>query len=240
MIASDEQNSASSKSKDIDQLQSIVILNVHGIGSAGRSLEPGEERTWVSIDQFEMVLDAVVGRPEVRITFDDGNASDLQVGLPRLLARGLTAEFFVLAGLLGQPGRLDEAGVRELLSAGMCIGSHGWVHRDWRRLQGEQAEQEFTCAPRVLSDLAGTPISRVAIPFGSYDRHVLRHLRRSGMTRVYTSDGGRAKQSAWLQPRNSLRSNIGPEWVRDVLDGRPSPKRQARRSLARAVKRVRG
>ena len=31
------------------------------------------------------------------------------------------------------------------------------------------------------------------MPFGSYDRHVLRALRRTGVTRVYTSDGGWAR-----------------------------------------------
>ena len=43
----------------------------------------------------------------MRISFDDGNASDLEIGLPALLERGLTATFFVLAGRLGRPGSLD-------------------------------------------------------------------------------------------------------------------------------------
>ena len=76
-------------------------LTVHGIGPTDRALDPGEDQTWVSVAQFEQVLDAAVGRPDVRITFDDGNASDVEIGLPRLLERGLKAEFFVLAGLLG-------------------------------------------------------------------------------------------------------------------------------------------
>ncbi len=39
----------------------------------------------------------------------------------------------------------------------------------------------------------GEPVSSVAIPFGSYDRRVLRRLRGAGLRRVYTSDGGRAR-----------------------------------------------
>ena len=52
-----------------------------------------------------------------------GIASDVEIALPRLVERGLRAEFFVLAGLLGTPDRLDRDGVRELLTAGMSIGS---------------------------------------------------------------------------------------------------------------------
>ena len=58
-----------------------------------RPLEPDEDKTWVTVEQFEQVLDAAVGRPDVRITFDDGNASDVEIALPRLVDRGLTGEF---------------------------------------------------------------------------------------------------------------------------------------------------
>jgi peptidoglycan/xylan/chitin deacetylase (PgdA/CDA1 family) len=219
---------------------SVVNLTVHGVGPTSRELDPGEDKTWVSVEQFEQVLDAAVGRPDVRLTFDDGNASDLEIALPRLLERGLTGEFFVLAGLLGEPGRLDADGVRELLAAGMAIGSHGWAHRDWRRIDTTQAVQEMSDARRVLEDLTGRPVARVAIPFGSYDRHVLRRLKQASVARVYTSDGGRARSDSWLQARNSLHHDIGPDWGRQVVDGRPSVKSRARGLAARTVKRVRG
>jgi peptidoglycan/xylan/chitin deacetylase (PgdA/CDA1 family) len=219
---------------------SIVNLTVHGIGPTTRELEPGEDATWVGIHQFEQVLDAVVGRHDVRLTFDDGNASDVEYALPRLLERGLTAEFFVLAGLLGDSGRLNADGVRDLIRAGMTVGSHGWAHRDWRRVNAEQATEEIVDAHRVLAAITGQPVSRVAIPFGSYDRHVLRRLRQARVTRVYTSDGGRARPGSWLQPRNSLRHNLDAAWIGRVLTGSPPLTLRARRLAARTVKRIRG
>src|SRR5262245_1983293 len=72
---------------------SVVILNVHGIGPVNRPLEPGEDRFWVTADQFEEVLDAVADRPDVRFTFDDGNASDVDIALPLLVKRKVKAEF---------------------------------------------------------------------------------------------------------------------------------------------------
>jgi peptidoglycan/xylan/chitin deacetylase (PgdA/CDA1 family) len=218
----------------------VINLTVHGVGSPVRQLDPGEDRTWVTVEQLDLVLDAVVGRSDVRITFDDGNASDVEVALPRLRERGLRAEFFVLAGLLGEPGRLDRDGVRELLDAGMTIGSHGWAHRDWRRITDEEAGQELVDAHRVLGELTGHEVSRVAIPFGSYDRHVLRRLRAAKVARVFTSDGGAARPDAWLQARTSLRHDLDAAWVARVLDGNPSPVQRARGLAARTVKRWRG
>lgn len=219
---------------------SIVNLTVHGIGRPARPLDPGEHRTWVSIEQFELMLDAVAGRQDVRITFDDGNDSDLRLALPRLRARGLSAEFFVLAGLLGEPGRLGPDDVRHLADAGMRIGSHGWAHRDWRRIDDRQAVEELWQASALLTELLGQPVSSVAIPFGSYDRHVLRRLRRADVGRVYTSDGGRTRPGRWLQPRNSLPHDLDSAWLERVLDTRVPLRARARRVAARAVKRVRG
>lgn len=219
---------------------SVVNITVHGIGPTCRRLDPGEDSTWVSVEQFERVLDAAVGRQDVRITFDDGNASDVEVGLPRLVERGLTATFFVLAGEFGKPGRIDVDGVRELLAAGMSVGSHGWAHRDWRRLTEAQARQEIADANRVIGEITGEPVTDVAVPFGSYDRMVLNRLRHAGMRRVYTSDGGRAQPGQWLQARNSIRHDVDADWIDEVFNGRGSPKVIARRFAARNVKRLRG
>ncbi|MDJ0347580.1 polysaccharide deacetylase family protein [Streptomyces sp. H10-C2] len=213
---------------------------MHGIGAPSRALDPGEDGTWVTVEQFEQVLDAVRRRDAVRITFDDGNLSDVEIGLPRLLERGLRAEFFVLAGLLGEPGRVSVDDVQTLLDAGMRIGSHGWAHRDWRRVDHPQAVEEMIEAPRLLSDLIGNPVTRVAIPFGSYDRRVLTRLRGAGASQVYTSDGGPARSDSWLQARTSLRHDIDAQWTTDVLAGQPGLRRSARRTAARMVKRTRG
>jgi peptidoglycan/xylan/chitin deacetylase (PgdA/CDA1 family) len=219
---------------------STVTLTVHGIGTPVRALEPGEDDVWVSVRQFEDVLDAVAGRSDVRITFDDANASDLEIGLPHLLKRGLTAQFFIPAGLLGQPGRLAADDVRELVAAGMTLGSHGWAHCDWRELTAEQVPDEMDRATEVLAEFAGEPVTEVSAPFGSYDRHVLRRLREAGATRVYTSDTGRAHPEAWLHARTSIRSTLDRAWIDQVLDGRPSLPRRVRNLAARTVKRFRG
>ncbi len=196
-----------------------VNFAMHGIGRPARQLEPGENERWVTVEQFDRILDAVEERADVHLTFDDGNESDVEIALPRLVERGLTAEFFPLAGRLGQRGYLDRDALRDLARAGMEIGSHGWEPRDWRRLDDRHARRELTDAPKLLGDLCGRPVRRYSLPFGAYDRRVLDRLREAGATRVYASDGGETSRDGWLQPRTELRHDLDQEWLDGVLSG---------------------
>jgi peptidoglycan/xylan/chitin deacetylase (PgdA/CDA1 family) len=207
-------------------------LTFHGVGDPDRALDPGETGVWVSRREFASVLDAVAGRDDVRITFDDGNASDLEHALPALAGRGLRATFFVVAGRLGTAGFLDAAGVRALCDAGMAIGCHGMRHRPWRTLDDDALREELLDARHRLEEIVQRPVAEAACPFGAYDRRVLRGLRRYGYARVYTSDRGSARAGAWLQPRTS----IGPSADAAHLDAVAGTDRSAHRALTRRAK----
>ena len=211
-----------------------INLTFHGIGEPGRALEPGERDVWVSRTRFGALLDALAGRGDVRITFDDGNASDVVHALPALRRRGLSATFFVVAGRLGTPGFLDAAGVRALADAGMTIGCHGMRHRPWRELDDAALREELLDGRRMLEAIVAHPVDQAGCPFGSYDRRVLRHLRRYGYDRVYTSDRGTAGADAWLQARNSL----GPGDDAGTLDRIASSDARAHDALRRRAKLV--
>jgi peptidoglycan/xylan/chitin deacetylase (PgdA/CDA1 family) len=216
-----------------------INLTFHGVGAPKRPLEPGEELLWLDSDQFESALDSVVGRTDVQITFDDGNASDVEEALPQLRQRGLTATFFVVAGRLGEPGFLDEGGVRELAAAGMGIGCHGMRHRAWRRLDGRRLWEEIVEARRVLERVVARPVTEAACPFGSYDRRVLRFLRRQGYRRAFTSDTGTARSGDWLQARNSVRPGHADGVIEHVLAAERSTPSVLRRRAKLAAKRWR-
>lgn len=217
----------------------IINICFHGIGEPGRALEPGEDEYWVDPDQFRRILDEVATWPATRLSFDDGNASDLAYALPELAQRSLTADFFVLAGRLGAPGSLSEGGVRELRAAGMRIGTHGMAHRSWRGLDPGAQRDELVVAREQIAETAGAPVDTAACPLGRYDRRVLGALRRLGYTRVFTSDRRRARPGAWLQPRYSVRRRDTPESLRATVLARPALHHQARAAAAGAVKRLR-
>ncbi|GGR48765.1 peptidoglycan/xylan/chitin deacetylase (PgdA/CDA1 family) [Nocardioides luteus] len=216
----------------------LTNLCFHGIGEPERYLEPGEARYWVSRDAYESILDLVVGRPEVRISFDDGNRSDIAIGLPGLLERGLTATFFVLAGRFGKPGSLGRDDVAHLRAAGMGIGTHGMDHISWRGLTPSGVRRELMEARAQIASAAGTVVEEAALPRGQYDRTTLRHLRALGYRAVHTSDRTHAAPGAWLQPRFSVTATDDAASVSTLLIPQPLTKRVERRA-AGLVKRLR-
>jgi peptidoglycan/xylan/chitin deacetylase (PgdA/CDA1 family) len=176
-------------------------------------LEPGEQDVWLSRDAFHRHLDAAARHDRVLITFDDGNESDFEVALPALLARGVRAIFFIIAGRVDHPRYLKRDQLTALVDAGMTIGSHGMDHRPWRRMDHDTAVKEVVTAKAQLEKLTGRPIHDAACPYGSYDRKGLAALRAAGLRRVFTSDKGPAQADQWLQARTSIRRNDPPDLV---------------------------
>lgn len=180
----------------------ILNLNFHGIGRPiGRDFGPGEREFWVKPTTLEAALDECMGRDDITISFDDGNWSDLELALPALQQRGLTATFFIVPSWLGEPGFLSKRDLKELAAAGMAIGNHGLQHHDWTQLSPDRLKHEISQGQLLLEELTGAEIRTLAIPFGAYNDLVLDSLRSHKYEHVYTSDGGTAAPDAWLQPR---------------------------------------
>ncbi len=180
----------------------IFNLIFHGIGEPKRDLLPGEE--FIQAEAFFSILDWVESRKEIFITFDDGNDSDYTIAFPALIERGLKAEFFITVDWIGQPGFVTPNQLREMVSAGMMIGSHGYYHRSWRSLNENQIEYELYEARKTLEKMIAAPVENIACPFGEYDRRIIRFLREADYAHFYTSDGGMANAQSWLQARNSV------------------------------------
>jgi peptidoglycan/xylan/chitin deacetylase (PgdA/CDA1 family) len=209
-----------------------ITLTFHGIGEPPRALDPGEADVWVSRDRFLELLDAASHRDDVRITFDDGNASDFGHALPALRERGLNATFFVVAGRMGTPGFVDADQVRELAAAGMEIGCHGMRHRPWRGLDEAALREELVEAKAALEAVVERPVTAAACPFGSYDRRVLKATRGAGYGTVFTSDRGTTRPGDFVQARNS----VGPRTEPDVLGQITALDDRLHRSLPRRAK----
>jgi peptidoglycan/xylan/chitin deacetylase (PgdA/CDA1 family) len=208
----------------------------HGVGQPGPGTDPEAAEYFVSRDLFLAVLDELMQHPETDLTFDDGYASDVDVVLPALAERDLSARFFPLAGRLGSPGHVDATGVRALAEAGMTIGSHGMRHRSWRGLDARAEEEELAVARSLIAEAAGAPVTCVACPFGAYDRRVLAALRGHGYTQVFTSDRCRARAGNWLQPRYSVRGHDTVSTVRDDILARRPLREKLRAGAACRVK----
>lgn len=222
--------------------QERLVVNFHGIGEPWEGVPADEVDYWCPRADFEPLLDELVdvrdkGRVSLRVTFDDGNLSDVEDALPALVERGLTATFFVCAGRIGTPNYLDEHHLHQLLGAGMGIGSHGWDHVDLRRVDDATLAKEAGESRTRIAHSAGTTVTEFALPFGSYDRRVLRAL--GGYREVFTSDRGRARSQSRLTPRESYVRGWVPGDITRMAEARVSPLARVRRRAKRTLKALR-
>jgi peptidoglycan/xylan/chitin deacetylase (PgdA/CDA1 family) len=218
-------------------------ITFHGLGVMPATVDAGEARVWCQdaalyadlVDEAQAAA-AAHGMP-LAITFDDGNLSDATIGAPVLAKRGLAGIFFPCAGRIGAPGYLDAAALRDLHAAGMGIGSHGWAHTDWRRADDATMKQEIGEAKDRIEQAVGAAITSAAIPFGSYDRRVLR--RAAPFDTVYTSDGGLARRDAHIQSRTSYTTDWGRGSIARLAREENRPARRLRRRLKMVYKSLR-
>lgn len=197
-------------------LANALYLTFHGIGAPIVPPADGELRYFVSIDAFRRtiaMLDRLEKQTGVRshVTFDDGNLSDYEIGLPTLIEHGRAGIFFVLAGRIGQKGYLSGDQIRELSSAGMEIGTHGHDHVDWRRLDAAGIERELVVARRKIEDEVGRAVTHASVPFGRFDKPLLSRLKELGYGRVFTSSMNLACETSWFCPRRSLTETFNPD-----------------------------
>ena len=182
----------------------VVILCYHSVhpDKAFASVTPEEfERQLVWIRQhcdaiaFEQAGLAARSprpsqRPKVALTFDDGYADNYEHAFPLLRKHGLTATFFLTAGLIEQdkhvvqrfqalrksdyeairPMTWDQ--VREMRRAGMRIGSHTYSHPNLASLDRDRCRFELEHSKEIIERRLEQPIGALAYPFGMMRRHV--------------------------------------------------------------------
>jgi peptidoglycan/xylan/chitin deacetylase (PgdA/CDA1 family) len=229
---------------EVLDLTAELILNLHGSGSPPEGVGDRERFFWITQPTLISLLQTVVTTRSisslpVAITFDDGNESDAAIALPELAKRELRATFFVVAARIGMPHFLDRKALTDLVSAGMEIGTHGMYHRDWRKIDEAALNVEIVDARRRIEDICGIAVTKAAIPFGSYDRRVLRRLRSEPFKHVYTSDGGLAESDAWLMPRQTIDSTLSEDSIKGLVTTYPPLWARLRYCAARIYKRQR-
>jgi peptidoglycan/xylan/chitin deacetylase (PgdA/CDA1 family) len=182
---------------------------LHGLGPPPPSLSEFEARYWLPEKKFAQIIDVVRHtHNQVHFTFDDGNATDVQVALPALRDAGLSASFFIATDHIGQAGHVIEGDIRALQAAGMEIGSHGCAHVSWAQLSDDAIAQDVNHSVARLSAILGEAVDTVAVPFGECDLRVLRVLRALGIRRAYTSFRGPCREGAWLVRRHCITADM--------------------------------
>ena len=129
--------------------------------------------------------------PDVILTFDDGHASNHELALPILAARGLSAYFFITTDFIDRrKGFCSASQVAELAAGGMAIGSHGVSHAFFDDLTGTDLDREFLYSRERLQEMSGTNVESLSFPGGRFVQHSVLRAASAGYTQLFGSGFG--------------------------------------------------
>ena len=184
--------------------RSAAILTYHTLDDDGSVLSTpprlfAEQLAWlaeagipvVPLNEVDRDPDRVESQmPRVAIAFDDGFLSVYEHALPLLQRHRFPATVFLVTDYCGktnawpsQPPHvtrrplLDWTHLREMVQAGVTVGSHTRTHANLTRLSPLEIEAELEGSKRAIEDMLGHPVDTLAYPYGAYDDVVREAVR---------------------------------------------------------------
>ena len=154
------------------------------------------------------------------LTFDDGMASDYEHAFPVLGELGLRATFFVVPTRIETPGYVTWAQLREMLAAGMEIGSHSMTHPFMDDLDAAGLRREFGDSKHLLEDRLGTAVRAASLPRGWEPPALAPVLRELGY-RVFCNsrvDWWHPGDAPLSMPRIGVRRGMAVEEFAAIVD----------------------
>ncbi|WP_312515754.1 polysaccharide deacetylase family protein [Anaerospora sp.] len=153
----------------------------------------------IPLSLFEkFLIDGNVELPErpMLITFDDGYADNYEYAFPILQKQQMTAVFYIIAGLLGQPDRVSAEHIRAMAGGGMQFGSHTMTHRALGELPESEIRDELQTSKNILENVLSSDIRTIAYPRGSYNQETLRIAKELGYVGGLTTRNGKCTRQA--------------------------------------------
>ena len=110
------------------------------------------------------------GPAKVAITFDDGHWTHAAHALPLLLARNMSATFFIITARVGTAGYCSWDDLRAMRDAGMSVQSHTHSHPFLSQLSRDEVRTELQRSREELDDHLGQRTTALALPGGDFPR----------------------------------------------------------------------
>jgi peptidoglycan/xylan/chitin deacetylase (PgdA/CDA1 family) len=118
--------------------------------------------------------------PAVALTIDDGCETDLLTIAPLLKQFGYGATFYITAGLLGKPGYMSPAQLRELSALDFEIGNHSMTHPYLTDLDDASLHHEIADSKVMLENIIGKAVEHFSCPGGRYDSRAILVAKNAG------------------------------------------------------------
>ena len=155
----------------------------------------------------------------VALTFDDGYADAFTAALPALQRYGFTATFYIVSGMVGQPGYVSWEQLAALRDAGMEIGAHTIDHYDLTTLDPVESERQIVQSKIDLEHALGISIASFCYPTGLYNWSVAEQTRAAGYLSATTTRWDDDYSDLMALPRRRISGGMGVDSIAAIVQG---------------------
>ncbi len=148
--------------------------------------------TIVSVEQLAQRLEQGQSVDKyIALSFDDGYQNNHDVVLPLLKKYDAKGSFFVINKEIGKENFMSETDIKEMIAAGMELGSHTYSHNPLAKIDPKYLVWETDTSRFWLKKkFDGYIVRTLAYPNGSYNQTVIEAAQKYGFYRALTGHVG--------------------------------------------------
>lgn len=126
----------------------------------------------------------------IMFTFDDTDMDQFTVAAPTLKKYGYKAVYFIMTVTIGKKGKfvdyMTKEQIKQLSDEGNIIGSHTYDHKNFKKYQGKDWEEQLDKPTKKLEEITGKKITEFAYPFGLWNAEGIPELKRRGFRMAFS------------------------------------------------------
>jgi peptidoglycan/xylan/chitin deacetylase (PgdA/CDA1 family) len=126
----------------------------------------------------------------IMFTFDDTDMDQFTVAAPTLKKYGFKAVYFIMTVSIGKKGKfvdyMTKEQIKQLSDEGNVIGSHTYDHKNFKKYQGKDWEEQLDKPTKKLEEITGKKMTEFAYPFGLWNAEGFPELKKRGFRMAFS------------------------------------------------------
>ncbi|WP_036673878.1 polysaccharide deacetylase family protein [Pedobacter heparinus] len=143
-------------------------------------------------DQLYAYLNTGAALPSkpIMFTFDDTDMDQFTIAAPTLKKYGYKAVYFIMTVSIGKKGKfvdyMSKEQIKQLSDEGNVIGSHTYDHKNFKKYQGKDWEEQLDKPTKKLEEITGKKMTEFAYPFGLWNAEGIPELKKRGFRMAFS------------------------------------------------------
>lgn len=125
----------------------------------------------------------------IMLTFDDTDLDQYTIVNPLLKKYGYKAVYFIMTVSIGKKGKfvdyMSADQIKQLSDEGNVIGSHTYDHKNFKKYEGKDWEEQLDKPTKKLEQITGKKIDYFAYPFGLWNAEGIPQLKKRGFKMAF-------------------------------------------------------